>query len=49
MSVPTDIRNFMTQTAKELKKHAERDDCYGCKQLLQYPPLKVFLKRETNP
>lgn len=37
------IEDFMKAVAEELKKHADRDGCYNCKQILQYPPLKRFM------
>jgi hypothetical protein len=35
-------REWLDNVVKELKKHAERDDCYDCKQLLKHPLLKGY-------
>jgi hypothetical protein len=44
------IEEFMDRALKELQKHAERDGCYDCKQLMNYKFVQQFLKRhEVSP
>lgn len=31
----TDLREYVEDLVKELLKHSQRDDCYGCKQILK--------------
>jgi len=43
------MKEWIDNVAKELKKHADRDDCYTCKQLLKFPLLENYLKaKEEN-
>jgi len=37
------IEEWVRKVAKELRKHADRDNCYDCKQLLKYPLLKRYM------
>lgn len=42
------LEEWMLKLAKEIKKHAERDDCYECKKLLKFEPLQRFLKAKNE-
>jgi hypothetical protein len=35
----------MTKVLKEIEKHANRDECYSCKQLLKPEFLRPFLDK----
>jgi len=37
------LKTWLDLTLKELQKHAERDDCYNCKQLLKASFAKIYL------
>jgi hypothetical protein len=39
-----DTMGWVVKIIKELKKHAEKDDCYSCKQLLKEPLIQPFLE-----
>jgi len=39
------MKEWMDRVLKELKKHAERDGCYNCKQLIDYKFIQAYLKR----
>ena len=36
-------KTWIDKTLKELQKHAERDNCYACKQLLKEPFVKIYV------
>ena len=40
-----EMRSKMRKIAQEIKKHAERDDCYECKQLLKTTLISAFLEQ----
>jgi hypothetical protein len=42
------IEEWMSNVAKELQKHADRDGCYDCKQLLKYPPVQAFVQAKEG-
>jgi len=37
------LRATMKKLVKEIQKHAERDDCYECKQLMATTIVSAFL------
>lgn len=39
------LRITMKKLAKEIQKHAERDDCYECKQLIATTLVSAFLDK----
>ena len=42
------LEEWMLKVGKEVQKHAERDDCYECKQLLKFEPFLRFLKAKSE-
>lgn len=42
VNITQNIFVWVTDTIKELQKHAEKDDCYSCKQLLKNPIIVKY-------
>jgi hypothetical protein len=48
--VSENTRNWMHRAVKEIQKHADRDGCYSCKQLLKsaLPQAVIAAEKERN-
>jgi len=42
------IEEWINKTIKELQKHADRDECYDCKQLLKERFVEKYIKTKSD-